>query len=145
MRGDIGRLPFRTGSLPMATVVLVHTDVDDYAAVLAEVARVVVPGGTVVHLGVHPCFVGHHIESVTRSDDRLVVESGYREAGWVLEHPNFGPGVRARIGARHVPLAELLNGFATAGLAIHEVVEGDDSLVPWCLGIRARTAGSPPR
>jgi SAM-dependent methyltransferase len=133
VRGDVGRLPFRSGSVPMATVVLVHTDVDDYTAVLAEVARVVAPGGTVVHLGVHPCFVGHHIESVTRSDDRLVVDPGYRDAGWVLEHPNFGPGVRGRIGARHVPLADLLNAVATAGLVIDQVVEGADSLVPWTL------------
>lgn len=29
VRGDVGRLPFRDGSVPMATVVLVHTDVDD--------------------------------------------------------------------------------------------------------------------
>lgn len=141
VRGDVGRLPFRTGAVAMATIVLVHTDVDDYAAVLAEVARVVAPGGAVVHLGVHPCFVGHHIESVTRSEARLGVTTGYREAGWVRDHPSFGPGVRSRIGARHVPLAELLNGIAAAGLAIEEVVEGDDSLVPWCLGIRTRRTG----
>ncbi len=139
VRGDIAHLPFRTGSVPMATVVLVHTDVDDYAPVLAELARVVVPGGTVVHVGVHPCFVGHHVESVTRSEARLAVTPGYREATWVHDHPNFGPGVRARIGARHVPLAELLNAVVAAGLAIEEVVEGDDSLVPWCLGLRAST------
>lgn len=144
VRGDVTRLPFRTASLPMATVVLVHTDVDAYAPVLAEVARVVAPGGTVVHLGVHPCFVGHHVESVTRSDERLAVTPGYRDAGWVLEHPNFGPGVRARIGARHVPLAELLNGFPAAGLAVEEVFEGDDALVPWCLGIRARRTATVP-
>jgi SAM-dependent methyltransferase len=141
VRGDVGRLPFRDGSVPMATIVLVHTDVDDYAAVLAEVARVVAPGGTVVHLGVHPCFVGHHIESVTRSETHLGIGRGYRDGGWVLEHPNFGPGVRSRIGARHVPLAELLNGVAAAGLVVEQVVEGDDSLVPWCLGLRTRRPG----
>ena len=91
---------------------LVHTDVDDYAPLLREVARVVAPGGTVVHVGVHPCFVGHHIEAPDRSEERLAVVPGYRDGGWVLEHENFGPGVRARIGARHVPLAELLNAFA---------------------------------
>jgi SAM-dependent methyltransferase len=36
VRGDVTRLPFRTGSLPMATVVLVHTDVDAYAPVVSS-------------------------------------------------------------------------------------------------------------
>ena len=76
----------------------------------------VVPGGEVVHVGVHPCFVGHHIEAPDRSEERLAVGPGYLDGGWVLEHENFGPGVRARIGARHVPLAELLNAFGSAGL-----------------------------
>ncbi len=76
-------------------LLLVQSDVDDYAAVVHEVARVVVPGGVIVHVGVHPCFVGHHVESVTRSEDRPTLVSGYRDATWVLEHENFGPGVRA--------------------------------------------------
>jgi SAM-dependent methyltransferase len=140
VRGDATRLPFADRSVPRAVVVLVHTDVDDYAPLLREVARVVVPGGEVVHLGVHPCFVGHHIEAPDRSEERLVVVPGYDAGGWVLEHENFGPGVRGRIGARHVPLAELLNAFGAAGLRIHEVREAGPHLVPWMLGLRATTA-----
>ena len=106
---------------------------------LREVLWVVVPGGEVVHLGVHPCFVGHHIEAPDRSEERLAIGPGYRDGGWVLEHENFGPGVRARIGARHVPLAELLNVVASAGLHIREVREAGPHLVPWMLGLRATT------
>ena len=137
VRGDATRLPFADASVPHAVLALVHSDVDDYAAVVREVARVVVPGGEIVHLGVHPCFVGHHVESVTRSSERLALVSGYREATWVLEHENFGPGVRGRIGARHVPLADLFNAFAAAGLHIGEVREAGPNLVPWMLGLRA--------
>jgi len=137
VRGDATRLPFAGGRVPRAAVVLVHSDVDDYAAVLREVARVVAPGGDVVHLGVHPCFVGHHVESVTRRPDRLALGPGYAAAGWVLRHENFGPGVRGRIGARHVPLAELLNAVAGAGLVLREVVEAGPNLVPWMLSLRA--------
>lgn len=140
VRGDATRLPFADHSVPRAVVLLVHTDVDHYGPLLREVARVVVPGGEVVHLGVHPCFVGHHIEAPDRSEERLAVVSGYRDGGWVLEHENFGPGVRARIGARHVPLAELLNAFAAAGLHIREVREAGPHLVPWMLSLRATTA-----
>ena len=91
-----------------------------------------------VHVGVHPCFVGHHVESVTRSDERLTLVPGYRDATWVLEHENFGSGVRGRIGARHVPLAELLNAFATSDLQIEEVREAGPHLVPWMLSLRLR-------
>jgi SAM-dependent methyltransferase len=140
VRGDATRLPFADHSVPRAVVLLVHTDVDHYGPLLREVARVVAPGGEVVHLGVHPCFVGHHIEAPDRGEERLAVVPGYREGGWVLEHENFGPGVRGRIGARHVPLAELLNAFAAADLHIREVREAGPHLVPWMLGLRATTA-----
>jgi len=142
VRGDATRLPFADGSVPRAVVTLVHTDVDDYAPLLREVARVVAPGATVVHVGVHPCFVGHHIEAPDRSEERLAVVPGYRDGGWVLEHENFGPGVRARIGARHVPLAELLNAFAAAGLHIREVREAGPHLVPWMLSVQATTSAA---
>lgn len=135
-RADATRLPFAAATVPHAVVSLVHTDVDDYAPVVAEVARVLAPGGTLVHLGVHPCFVGHHVESVTRRDDHLAVVPGYRDAGWVLEHENFGPGVRGRIGARHAPLAEVLNALVAPGLRIVEVREEGEHLVPWMLGVR---------
>ena len=137
IRGDASHLPFADDSVPRAALVLLHSDVDDYAAVVRDVSRVVEPGGEIVHVGVHPCFVGHHVESVTRNEERLTLVSGYRDSTWVLEHENFGPGVRGRIGARHVPLAELLNAFAAAGLRIAEVREAGSHLVPWTLSLRA--------
>jgi SAM-dependent methyltransferase len=137
IRADATRLPLADRSVPRAVVMLVHTDVDDYAPVLREVARVVAPGGDVVHIGLHPCFVGHHIEAPDRSEERLTVVPGYHDAAWVLEHENFGPGVRGRIGARHVPLAELLGAFGAAGLRITEVREDGPHLVPWMLSLRA--------
>jgi hypothetical protein len=104
--------------------------------VVREVARVVVPGRTIVHVGVHACFVGHHVESVTRSESRLTLGPGYQDAGWVFGHDNFGPGVRGRIGARHVPLAELLNAFAACDLRIEEAREAGSHPVPSMLSLR---------
>jgi len=48
-----------------------HTDVDDFAAVVREVARVLSPGGRFVYVGTHPCFVGRHIDSPLLSDEQL--------------------------------------------------------------------------
>jgi ubiquinone/menaquinone biosynthesis C-methylase UbiE len=51
-------LPFRDGSLPAVISVMTHTDMPGYPAALQEAARVLRPGGTLVHVGVHPCFCG---------------------------------------------------------------------------------------
>lgn len=57
-RADAGRLPVATGSLDAVIAVMVHTDLPEYAPVLAEIHRVLRPGGRFVHVGVHPCFCG---------------------------------------------------------------------------------------
>src|SRR5262249_37995357 len=58
VRGDAADLPFEDRSFGAVTAVFVHTDIGDYPAVLAEAARVLQPGGRLVHLGLHPCFTG---------------------------------------------------------------------------------------
>jgi SAM-dependent methyltransferase len=138
VRGDAVKLPFASASLEGAAAMFLHTDIDDFAPAVAEVARVLQPGGVFAYLGVHPCFVGHHIDSPTMSDDQLRLTPGYREAGWVFDSEQFGPGVRSRIGARHVPLAELLTAFVRAGLTLDVVAEHGDGIIPWMLALRAK-------
>jgi hypothetical protein len=101
----------------------VHTDVDDVAPVFAEVARVLRPAGRLVFLGVHPCFVGHFVES-RDGGAQVVLHAGYRHAGWHQDSPHFSPtGLGRRVGARHVPSAELLNALLAAGLRLERVEE----------------------
>jgi hypothetical protein len=115
----------------------VHTDVDELGAVMREIGRVLAPGGRFTYLGVHPCFVGHHVESPTKSDTHLGFASGYREAIRVDASEQFGPGIRSRVGARHVPLGDFLTAIIDAGLVLDRVVEAGDGIVPWMLGIAA--------
>lgn len=68
------RLPFPDGAFTAATAVMIHTDVPGYREALAEVARVLAPGGVFVHVGVHPCFCGGFAD---RSDpDAVVIQPG---------------------------------------------------------------------
>jgi hypothetical protein len=60
---------------------------------------------------------------------------GYRSTGWTKE--GFGDGIRRRTGARHVPLAELLNAFLAAGLRLMRVTEAGDEDFPARIGILA--------
>ena len=75
IRADATRLPARDGDLPAVISVMAHTDMPAYPAVLAEVARVLAPGGRFVHIGVHPCFCGGFAD---RGDpDAVVIRPGY--------------------------------------------------------------------
>ena len=117
--GDASRLPVRSGSLPAAACVLAHTDVPDYAAVIREVARVLQPGAKLVHVGLHPCFVGAFAD--WSEPRRVVIDTRYAEQRRAFEGP--AEGVRVRVGAWHVPLPNLLNAFVDAGLRIDRTAE----------------------
>jgi SAM-dependent methyltransferase len=136
VRGDAAALPFADRTFPTVASMWISTDVDDFGAVLAEAARVLTPGGQFVFYGVHPCFNGPHVQWL--DDGGVRAHPTYRLAGWHEQSLWWGEFVRKRVGMRHHPLADLLNAFISAGLAIEHMVETGDRQVPTILGIRAR-------
>jgi len=133
-RGDAARLPVADASVPAVTCVLGHTDLPDYPAVIAEAARVLAPGGRFVHVGVHPCFCGAFAD---RSDPgRIVIDGGYAERERSFRSWNAS-GVRARVGAWHLPLADLVNAVTDAGLAVTRVDESGSTSIPDILALQA--------
>ncbi|GAA2012166.1 class I SAM-dependent methyltransferase [Catenulispora yoronensis] len=135
VRSDAAALPFRDGVFDAVATLWLSTDVDEFAAVVREAARVLRPGGALIHYGVHPCFNGPHTE--VADDGSRVIHPTYRAAGWARREPWWRePGVRSRLGVRHLPLAELLNAFAEAGLAITRALEPRTEPVPWVLALR---------
>ncbi|HEU4426852.1 MAG TPA: methyltransferase domain-containing protein [Pilimelia sp.] len=136
--GDAAALPVADRSVPAAVCVLAHTDVPDYEAVLREVARVLRPGGRFVHLGVHPCFVGAFADWSDRT--RLVIDERYADRSHSFDA--WCPtGVRARVGAWHVPLADLLNAVIGAGLRVARAAESGAGGVPEMFGLLAVKTG----
>ena len=132
-RADATRLPVRDGSLGAAVAVMVHTDMPGYPAVLREVARVLRPGGTFVHVGVHPAFCGGFAD---RSDPAaIVIGPGYRDGHWTRNSWTT-EGVRDKVGAVHFPLPALLGSFVDAGLTLTGFAEGG-APTPTTLSIRA--------
>lgn len=131
---DAAQLPIRPGSVAAVASVLCHTDVDDYAALCRAAAAALAAGGRFAHVGVHPCFCGAFVD---RSDpDRLITTTGYwrrdrRFGGW------SPTGVRARVGAVHLPLSDLTAAVTAAGLVLDAVIEAGEP-TPDVLAIRAQ-------
>lgn len=139
VRGDAAALPFADCAFPTVATMWISTDVDDFAAVLAEAARVLTSGGLLTFYGAHPCFNGPHTQWL--DDGGIVAHPTYRQAGWHQEAPWWGEFVRRRVGMRHHPLAELINAFISARLVIEHLAELGDRPVPVILAIRARKPG----
>lgn len=134
---DAADPPLRAGALAAVAAVMCHTDIDDYPAGCRALSPALRPGGIFAHVGVHPCYTGAFAD---RSDpSRIVITPGYwrRERRFEAWSPR---GVRARVGATHLPLGELLKAFTSAGLAIEKVVEAGDP-TPDILAVRCIRTG----
>lgn len=131
--GDATRPPIRPGSVPAVASVLCHTDIDDYPAACRAAALALAPGGRFAHVGVHPCFIGAFAD---RSDpEGVLIKPGYwrRERQFEAWCPH---GVRARVGAVHLTLGDLIGAITAAGMVVDAVVESGEP-TPDVLAIQA--------
>jgi SAM-dependent methyltransferase len=111
-------LPFDDESFDAAVSLWLHTDVDDFPAILREAARVLRSGAPFAYIGAHPCFVGPHSRFIAAAGVPTL-HAGYRSTERYDGGPAIDPhGLRARVGATHLPLGHFVQAFADAGLAI---------------------------
>jgi SAM-dependent methyltransferase len=132
-------LPFGDATFDAVISVWTHTDVDRFATLVAEVARVLRPAAPFVYLGAHPCFVGPH-SLFLNGEGVPTLHPGYGEARRYGEAPGVAnpEGVRARVGAVHLPLGEFLEAFMSAGLHLERFEELGSADYPHVVALRAR-------
>jgi SAM-dependent methyltransferase len=135
---DAARLPVGSSTFDALVSFATHTDMDDWAAVVREVGRVLRPGGRFVYAGMHPCFIGPFSE--LRDDGTRVLHEGYRDTRRRFDGPGIGDGIRSRVGVKHLPLPDLLNPVLAAGMHIETFAESTDRTTPLLLAFRARRA-----
>ncbi len=134
LRGDARRLPVGTASVDAAVSVMFHTDLLDYGPVLDEILRVLRPGGVFVHIGVHPCFCGGFADRSVPT--AIVIRPGYLDGSWTTDSWT-DQGVRDKVGATHLPLADLLNAMLIPGFELESFAEGGEP-TPVVLSVRMR-------
>ncbi|HSC92325.1 MAG TPA: methyltransferase domain-containing protein [Gaiellaceae bacterium] len=128
-------LPFADESFDAAVSIWTHTDADDFGALVAEAARVLRRAAPFVYIGAHPCFVGPHSRFFAAEGVPLLHE-GYQSVGRYTGGPAFNPdGLRAKVGATHLPLGLFVRAFLDAGLVIRRFEESGDGEYPHALAV----------
>ena len=126
-QGDAAQLPFADNSVPRAVSTFVSSDLDDFAAAVREIHRVLAPGGRYVAVCVHPCFDGNHTRR--NPDGTVTLRAGYRSAGYAPPS-HFSTSVRGAVGAWHRPLAEQVNTYLDAGFRLVALAEDGTRDIP---------------
>jgi len=133
-------LPFEDASFDAAVSVLTHTDVDGWAAAVAEVARVLKENAPFVYIGVHPAFIGPHslflgAEGVPELHAGYRPSRRYDESAPGVANPD---GVRTRVGGVHLTLHDFFAAYTDAGFRIERFEEISERDYPHVIALRAR-------
>jgi SAM-dependent methyltransferase len=133
VQADAARLPFPDGGFDAVVSLFAHTDLDDLGRAAAEGARVLRPGGRLLDVGTHPCFVQPFAERPAHGP--ILLHPGYRARGWHGRGPGFNAGIRPRVGVNHLPLADLVGAFLGTGLTLRRLEEPGEDEYPFLLAL----------
>jgi len=141
--GDAAALPLADGAADCAVAFMSLHDVDDLERAVAEVARVLAPGGRLVAAIVHPVNSAGHFASVDDGLPPIVLTESYFERRRTAEHIDKN-GLAMTFHSLHRSLADFCTVLLEAGFLLEllrEVTEpGEDDRwhrFPMFLDLRA--------
>jgi SAM-dependent methyltransferase len=140
VEADATALPFADASFDAAASVFTHTDFDDFAGAVREIARVLRPEAPFVYVGAHPCWVGPHSNYDAERGYPVFHPGWYRTVDRYMQAPGVfrETGVRIRVGAVHIPLGLLVQTFLDAGFRLEHFEEPDGREYAYSLAMRWR-------
>jgi SAM-dependent methyltransferase len=144
---DVATAPVRTGCADLVVAFMSLQDVDDLDDAVAEIARLLVPGGRLCMAIVHPMnSAGSFEEDENGSESPFVVRASYMSA--FCYHDDIErDGLRMTFHSAHRPLGTYARALERSGLVIESLREVTDpsegshwQRIPLFLHLRARMA-----
>lgn len=134
---DLESLPFGDSTFSGAYLVLVLEHLHDPKPVLAEVARVVAPGGWLAVVLNHPVFTAPASGPLIDPEDG---EVSWRWGAYLAPGHSDEPAGGRRVRFHHRPVGSLLSSFAATGWCLETLEErpvlaGGDSILAAQVGI----------
>lgn len=140
------QLPFADAVSNAVVGMYFHTDLEEFADVVREIARCLRSGGRFIYIGLHPCFIGPFVNRTQeREDHSLLFVGGYDHSGWATRGSGSGDGLWSRVGGHHKTMAAFIGAFAQAPLNIRTIREFSDGgvILPRNIGIVAEKPDQP--
>lgn len=140
---DATHIPMRNAGIAMALACMCLQDMDNLNEAVAEIARVLRPGGSLLVALVHPLAncVG---DPSTMKAESIVVSEPYL-AQRRMETRVERDGIGMTFVSTHRPLSAYVAALIRAGFVISDLREDGEGALPWLLTLRAdslRGAGS---
>jgi SAM-dependent methyltransferase len=137
VQADATDLPFSDATFDAVLSAFTHTDVDNFEGLLQEAARVIRHEARLVYVGLHPCFIGPH-SCFVAAEGVPTLHPGYRERRRYTEAPGISPeGLRAKVGAVHIPLGEFVQAFLDTGFRLERLEEVGERVYPPIIALLA--------
>jgi SAM-dependent methyltransferase len=130
VHADAAALPVGSGVVDTVVACMSLHDVDDLAAVVSEMSRVLRPGGRVCVAMVHP-FSSAQEPSTMHTYEPVVRDSYLRER--VYEDRMERDGISMNHVSMHRPLSTYFRAFADGGFVVRELRELGEKPIPWLL------------
>jgi SAM-dependent methyltransferase len=134
---DAAALPLAAGSTDLVVACMSLLDVDDFAATVREIARVLRPGGALCAAVVHPFASARDEDSLHTAEFR--VSRPYLEPRRYTDRVERD-GLGMTFISMHRPLSAYTTALFGAGMTVSALTEDGGGTVPWLLALRAEKA-----
>jgi SAM-dependent methyltransferase len=134
LRADAAALPFARECTDLVVACMSLLDFDDFPGAVAEIGRVLRPGGHVCLAVVHPFVSALDEDSLHQPSFRF--SRPYLEARRYTDRVDRD-GLGMTFSSMHRPLSSYTGALFGQGMVISALTERGDGVIPWLLAMRA--------